>query len=104
MQGIVYSLQDKKKEAEKHFENYQSFVREEFPKRGFLDDACALPVLNLDKRGGWHQNGRPVIKIFPYPQYNSNQVEEIQVWIPAYRLVYYSMGIHIIIIRIPTKM
>lgn len=66
LQGIVYSLPDKKKEAEKHFENYQSFVREEFPKRGFLDDACALPVLNLDKRGGWHQNGRPIIKILPY--------------------------------------
>lgn len=38
LQGIIYSLQDKKKEAEEQFENYRSFVPEEFPNRGFLDD------------------------------------------------------------------
>ncbi|GAB4847687.1 hypothetical protein Ancab_026749 [Ancistrocladus abbreviatus] len=37
-QGIIYSLQDKKKEAEAQFEIYQSLVPEEFPQRGFLDD------------------------------------------------------------------
>ncbi|XP_017258673.1 protein SLOW GREEN 1, chloroplastic [Daucus carota subsp. sativus] len=37
-QGIVYSLLDKKKEAEEQFEIYRSLVPEEFPQRGFLDD------------------------------------------------------------------
>ncbi|XP_068653197.1 protein SLOW GREEN 1, chloroplastic [Aristolochia californica] len=37
-QGIIYSLLDKKKEAEEQFENYRSFVPQEFPQRGFLDD------------------------------------------------------------------
>ncbi|KAL4195510.1 hypothetical protein AMTRI_Chr05g73670 [Amborella trichopoda] len=37
-QGIIYSLLDKKKEAEEQFENYQSLVPQEFPQRSFLDD------------------------------------------------------------------
>nr|GMC93184.1 protein SLOW GREEN 1, chloroplastic [Ipomoea batatas] len=37
-QGIVYSLLDKKKEAEEQFEIYRNLVPEEFPGRGFLDD------------------------------------------------------------------
>ncbi|XP_030975674.1 protein SLOW GREEN 1, chloroplastic [Quercus lobata] len=37
-QGIIYSLQDKKKEAAENFEIYQSLVPKEFPQRGFLDD------------------------------------------------------------------
>ncbi|KAJ8557346.1 hypothetical protein K7X08_002971 [Anisodus acutangulus] len=37
-QGIVYSLLDKKKEADEQFEIYRSLVPEEFPQRGFLDD------------------------------------------------------------------
>ncbi|KAL0282310.1 UNVERIFIED_CONTAM: protein SLOW GREEN 1, chloroplastic [Sesamum angustifolium] len=37
-QGIVYSLLDKRKEADANFEIYQSLVPEEFPQRGFLDD------------------------------------------------------------------
>ncbi|KAI3451066.1 hypothetical protein Pfo_007731 [Paulownia fortunei] len=36
-QGIVYSLLDKRKEAEENFEIYRSLVPEEFPQRGFLD-------------------------------------------------------------------
>ncbi|CAN4115212.1 unnamed protein product [Withania somnifera] len=37
-QGIVYSLLDKKKEADEQFEIYRTLVPEEFPQRGFLDD------------------------------------------------------------------
>ncbi|KAK6150534.1 hypothetical protein DH2020_015466 [Rehmannia glutinosa] len=37
-QGIVYSLLEKRKEAEENFEIYRSLVPEEFPQRGFLDD------------------------------------------------------------------
>lgn len=37
-QGIIYSLLDKKKEAEEQFETYRSLVPQEFPQRGFLDD------------------------------------------------------------------
>ncbi|KAL8168254.1 hypothetical protein V2J09_009753 [Rumex salicifolius] len=37
-QGIIYSLQDKKTEAQEQFEIYRSLVPEEFPQRGFLDD------------------------------------------------------------------
>lgn len=37
-QGIIYSLLDKKKEAEEQFETYQSLVPEEFPGREFLND------------------------------------------------------------------
>ncbi|KAM7514272.1 hypothetical protein LguiA_003855 [Lonicera macranthoides] len=37
-QGIIYSLLDKKEEAENQFETYRSLVPEEFPQRGFLDD------------------------------------------------------------------
>ncbi|KAF6171001.1 hypothetical protein GIB67_028562 [Kingdonia uniflora] len=36
--GIIYSLLDKKKEAEEQFETYHSLVPHEFPQRGFLDD------------------------------------------------------------------
>ncbi|KAK2991870.1 hypothetical protein RJ640_013045 [Escallonia rubra] len=37
-QGIIYSLLDKKNEAEEQFKTYRSLVPEEFPQRGFLDD------------------------------------------------------------------
>ncbi|XXG81255.1 hypothetical protein AAC387_Pa09g1935 [Persea americana] len=37
-QGIIYSLLDKKMEADEQFETYRSLVPQEFPQRGFLDD------------------------------------------------------------------
>lgn len=37
-QGIIYSLQDKKREADEQFEIYRNLVPEEFPQRGFLED------------------------------------------------------------------
>ncbi|KAH9607972.1 hypothetical protein KSS87_006259 [Heliosperma pusillum] len=37
-QGIIYSLQDKKKEADEQFEIYRNLVPEEFPQRGFLEN------------------------------------------------------------------
>ncbi|KAJ7956929.1 Protein SLOW GREEN 1 chloroplastic [Quillaja saponaria] len=37
-QGIIYSLLDKKTEAEEQFETYRALAPEEFPQRGFLDD------------------------------------------------------------------
>lgn len=37
-QGIIYSLLDKKQDAEEQFQIYQALVPEEFPERGFLDD------------------------------------------------------------------
>ncbi|GAB2282954.1 hypothetical protein Dimus_017488 [Dionaea muscipula] len=41
-QGIIYSLQDKEKEAEEQFKIYQSLVPEEFPERGYLDDVVGI--------------------------------------------------------------
>lgn len=38
LQGIIYSLMDKKEEAARQFETHQALVPEEFPQRGFLDD------------------------------------------------------------------
>ncbi|MQL74039.1 hypothetical protein Taro_006394 [Colocasia esculenta] len=37
-QGIIYSLLDKKQEAEEQFEIYRNLVPDEFPQRDFLDD------------------------------------------------------------------
>ncbi|KAL1569577.1 protein SLOW GREEN 1, chloroplastic-like [Salvia divinorum] len=37
-QGIVYSLLNKKKEADERFETFQSLVPQEFPEREFMDD------------------------------------------------------------------
>ncbi|KAF5203328.1 Slow green 1 protein [Thalictrum thalictroides] len=37
-QGIIYSLLNKKNEADEQFEIYRSLVPQEFPQRGFLDD------------------------------------------------------------------
>lgn len=37
-QGIIYSLLDKKKEADGQFETYRALAPKEFPQRGFLDD------------------------------------------------------------------
>ncbi|XP_024978590.1 protein SLOW GREEN 1, chloroplastic [Cynara cardunculus var. scolymus] len=37
-QGIIYSLLDRKDEAEEQFSTYQSLLPDEFPERGFLDD------------------------------------------------------------------
>ncbi|KAG2244531.1 hypothetical protein Bca52824_093618 [Brassica carinata] len=39
-QGIVYSLMDRKEEADQQFEIYWSLVPEEFPQKGFLDDVA----------------------------------------------------------------
>lgn len=50
MQGIIYSLLDKKKEAQEQFETYRSLVPEEFPQRGFLDD-----VVLAAKSTTWEQ-------------------------------------------------
>ncbi|KVH92221.1 Tetratricopeptide-like helical, partial [Cynara cardunculus var. scolymus] len=36
--GIIYSLLDRKDEAEEQFSTYQSLLPDEFPERGFLDD------------------------------------------------------------------
>ncbi|KAK9110561.1 hypothetical protein Sjap_018621 [Stephania japonica] len=53
-QGIVYSLLDRKKEAEEQFEIYRSLVPDEFPQRGFLDDvmlaAKSEPREQLEKQ------------------------------------------------------
>lgn len=46
MQGIIYSLLDKKKEAQEQFEAYRSLVPEEFPQRGFLDDVVLAAKSN----------------------------------------------------------
>uniref|UniRef100_A0A5B7BTP7 Uncharacterized protein n=1 Tax=Davidia involucrata TaxID=16924 RepID=A0A5B7BTP7_DAVIN len=45
-QGIIYSLLDKKKEAEEQFEIYRSLVPKEFPQRGFLDDVVLATKTN----------------------------------------------------------
>ncbi|KAI3725667.1 hypothetical protein L1987_65459 [Smallanthus sonchifolius] len=37
-QGIIYSLLDKKEEAEEQFLTYRSLLPDEFPQRGFLED------------------------------------------------------------------
>ncbi|XP_051127452.1 protein SLOW GREEN 1, chloroplastic [Andrographis paniculata] len=37
-QGIIYSMLDKKRDADASFEIYQSLVPKEFPQRDFLDD------------------------------------------------------------------
>ncbi|KAK3419156.1 hypothetical protein EUGRSUZ_H04883 [Eucalyptus grandis] len=49
-QGIIYSLLDKKKEAQEQLETYRSLVPEEFPQRGFLDD-----VVLAAKSATWEQ-------------------------------------------------
>ncbi|KAG0462940.1 hypothetical protein HPP92_021416 [Vanilla planifolia] len=37
-QGIIYSLLDKKKEANEQFEIYHSLIPDEFPQRDFIDE------------------------------------------------------------------
>ncbi|THU48748.1 hypothetical protein C4D60_Mb06t02290 [Musa balbisiana] len=37
-QGVIYSLLDKKKEADEQFEIYRSLLPDEFPQRSFIDD------------------------------------------------------------------
>ncbi|PKU64405.1 protein SLOW GREEN 1, chloroplastic [Dendrobium catenatum] len=37
-QGIIYSLLERKTEANEQFEIYQSLIPDEFPQRGFIDD------------------------------------------------------------------
>lgn len=37
-QGIIYSLLDKKKEADEQFELYHNLIPEEYPQRSFIDD------------------------------------------------------------------
>ncbi|KAK9272149.1 hypothetical protein L1049_002520 [Liquidambar formosana] len=49
-QGIIYSLLDKKKEAEEQFETYRSLVPEEFPQRGFLNDVVLAAKTNSRER------------------------------------------------------
>ncbi|KAL5975498.1 hypothetical protein ACLOJK_019820 [Asimina triloba] len=53
-QGIIYSLLDKRKEADEQFEIYRRLVPNEFPQRGFLDDvmvaAKADSQVKMEKR------------------------------------------------------
>ena len=37
-QGIIYSLLDKKHEADEQFEIYRNLIPEEYPQRGFIND------------------------------------------------------------------
>lgn len=38
LQGIIYSLLDKKREAAEQFEMYRAVVPDEFPQKEFIDD------------------------------------------------------------------
>ncbi|KAJ3694133.1 hypothetical protein LUZ60_009613 [Juncus effusus] len=48
--GIIYSLMDRKKEADEQFEIYDSLVPDEFPQRGFLED-CILAAKSESQFG-----------------------------------------------------
>ncbi|XP_071732299.1 protein SLOW GREEN 1, chloroplastic [Rutidosis leptorrhynchoides] len=53
-QGIIYSLLDRKEEAEEQFLIYQSLLPDEFPQRGFLDDvvlAAKTEIRQQNKKG-----------------------------------------------------
>ncbi|KAL7605181.1 hypothetical protein Lser_V15G19355 [Lactuca serriola] len=50
-QGIVYSLLDKKEEAEEQFLTYQSLLPDEFPQRGFLDDVVLAAKNEIRQHG-----------------------------------------------------
>ncbi|KAI7730942.1 hypothetical protein M8C21_006346 [Ambrosia artemisiifolia] len=52
-QGIIYSLLDKKEEAEEQFLTYQSLVPDEFPQRGFLEDVVLAAKTEIRKK---HKN------------------------------------------------
>lgn len=49
-QGIVYSLLDKKKEADEQFEIYSSLVPDEFPQRGFINDTILAAKTETQER------------------------------------------------------
>nr|XP_043618573.1 protein SLOW GREEN 1, chloroplastic [Erigeron canadensis] len=53
-QGIIYSLLDKKEEAEEQFLTYQSLLPDEFPQRGFLDDVVLAAKREIRQR---HKKG-----------------------------------------------
>lgn len=55
-QGIVYSLLDRKEEAEEQFLTYQSLLPEEFPQRGFLDDVVLAAKTEI------RQNHKNILK------------------------------------------
>ncbi|KAD4586350.1 hypothetical protein E3N88_23951 [Mikania micrantha] len=52
-QGIIYSLLDKKEEAEEQFLTYQSLVPDEFPQRGFLEDVVLAAKTEIRQK---HKN------------------------------------------------
>ncbi|KAG6721783.1 protein SLOW GREEN 1, chloroplastic [Carya illinoinensis] len=48
--GVIYSLQDKEKEAAEQFETYQALMPEEFPQRGFVDDVVLAAKAKSQER------------------------------------------------------
>ncbi|KAI3784304.1 hypothetical protein L1987_43402 [Smallanthus sonchifolius] len=52
-QGIIYSLLDKKKEAEEQFLTYQNLLPDEFPQRGFLEDVVLAAKTEIRQK---HKN------------------------------------------------
>ncbi|KAK9069454.1 hypothetical protein SSX86_011358 [Deinandra increscens subsp. villosa] len=52
-QGIIYSLLDRKEEAEEQFLTYQSLVPDEFPQRGFLEDVVLAAKTEIRQK---HKN------------------------------------------------
>ncbi|URE08525.1 chloroplast lumen common family protein [Musa troglodytarum] len=50
-QGIIYSLLDKKKEAEEQFEIYRSLLPDEFPQRSFIDDVILAAKTEAQQLG-----------------------------------------------------
>ncbi|KAJ6833473.1 protein SLOW GREEN 1, chloroplastic [Iris pallida] len=49
-QGIVYSLLDKKKEADEQFEIYSNLVPDELPQRGFINDTILAAKTETQER------------------------------------------------------
>ncbi|KAG5529286.1 hypothetical protein RHGRI_029847 [Rhododendron griersonianum] len=49
-QGIVFSLLNKKEEAEKQFDMYRSLVPEELPQKGFLDDVVLEAITSSQQQ------------------------------------------------------
>ncbi|XP_010925351.1 protein SLOW GREEN 1, chloroplastic [Elaeis guineensis] len=49
-QGIIYSLLDRKKEADEQFEIYQSLIPDEFPQRSFIDDVILAAKTESQER------------------------------------------------------
>ncbi|XP_076924991.1 protein SLOW GREEN 1, chloroplastic-like [Bidens hawaiensis] len=57
-QGIIYSLLDKKEEAEEQFLTYQSLVPEEFPQRGFLEDVVLAAKTEIRQKNKNKNNNK----------------------------------------------